>query len=45
MTKITIEIDDDDAREALAWAGEVTQLLQEIKEEIRRQNGKQDVSD
>jgi len=45
VTKITIEIDDDAAREALEWAGEVTQLLLEIKEEIRRQNGKQDVSD
>tara|TARA_B100000676_G_scaffold127462_1_gene126531 strand:+ start:247 stop:372 length:126 start_codon:yes stop_codon:yes gene_type:complete len=30
MTKITIEIDDDDAREALEWAGEVTALLEKI---------------
>ena len=30
MTKITIEIDDDDTREALEWAAEVTALLEKI---------------
>ena len=30
MTKIIIEIDDSDAREALEWAGEVTALLEKI---------------
>ena len=45
MTKITIEVDDNDLREAFQWAGEVTLLLQEIKEEISYQSRKKDVSD
>ena len=40
MTKITIEVDDNDLREAFEWAGEVTLLLQEIKEEISYQSRK-----
>ena len=45
MTNITIEVDDNDVREAFELAGEVTRLLQEIKEEISYQSMKKDVSD
>ena len=30
MTKITIEVDDNDVREAFEWAGEITALLEKI---------------